>query len=56
MEPWYPFVIGTIAFFYIHSFNRNARMYLESEKTLSWRDFFTKVIPISESGVRTHAL
>lgn len=46
MESWYPFVIGGIAFLYIQSFNRVATMYLESEKTLSWNDFFTKVIPI----------
>jgi hypothetical protein len=48
MEPWYPYVIGTVAFFYIQSFNRNAKMYLESGKTLSWSDFLAKVIPIQE--------
>ncbi len=46
MESWYPFVIGTVIFFYIHSFNRIARIHLENERTLSWSDFFTKVIPI----------
>ena len=46
MESWYPFVIGTVVFFYVHSFNRIARMYIQSEKTLSWNDMFTKVIPV----------
>lgn len=46
MEPWYPFVIGGIAFLYIQSFNRIANMYLESNKTLTWNDFLTKIIPI----------
>ena len=46
MEHWYAFVIGTTIFCYIHSFNRNAKMYFDSDKTLSWRDFFTKVIPV----------
>ncbi len=44
MEPWYPFVIGAVIFFYIHSFNRVAKLHLEN--SLSWSDFFTKVIPI----------
>lgn len=47
MESWYPFIIGTIAFFYIHSFNRIAKMHLESNRSISWNDFFTKVIPIT---------
>jgi len=55
METWYPFVIGAVAFFYIHSFNRIARLYLESGKTLSWSDFFTIVLPIGGDGDRTHA-
>ncbi len=46
MEPWYPFVIGAVAFFYIQSFNRIAKIHLESEKSLEWSDLFTKVIPI----------
>lgn len=46
METWYPFVIGVVAFFYIKSFNRNAKLYLESEKTLSWNDLFMKVVPV----------
>ena len=50
MEPWYPYVIGATAFFYIQSFNRIANIYFESQKTLSWNDLFTKVIPISPSG------
>ena len=50
MESWYPYVIGTVAFFYIQSFNRVAKMYFESEKSLSWNDLFTKVIPVNPSG------
>ena len=46
MESWYSFVIGIVAFFYIKSFNRNAKLYLESDKTLSWNDLFTKVVPV----------
>ena len=46
MESWYPYVIGVVAFFYIQSFNRVAKMYFESKKTLSWNEMFTKVIPI----------
>jgi hypothetical protein len=46
MEYWYPYVIGAVAFFYIQSFNRVANMYIESGQTLSWNEFFTKVIPI----------
>lgn len=41
-----PIVIGTTIFCYIHSFNRVAKMYIESEKTLSWEEFLTKVLPI----------
>jgi len=47
MEPWYSVVIGTVAFFYIHSFNRNAKIYLESQKTLEWSEFFTKIVPLN---------
>ncbi len=47
MEYWYPYVIGAVAFFYIQSFNRVAKMYFESDQTLSWNELFTKVIPIS---------
>lgn len=47
MESWYPFVIGTIMFLYIQSFNRIARMHLESDRSLDWSDFFTKVIPLN---------
>ncbi len=54
MESWYPYVIGGVAFFYVQSFNRIARVYLESGKTLSWADFFTVVLPVaapsSENG------
>jgi hypothetical protein len=47
MESWYPFVIGTIIFLYIQSFNRIARIHLESNRGLEWNDFLTKIIPIS---------
>ena len=46
MQPWVPYVIGTVAFFYIQSYNRVAKLYFESDKTLSWEDFFTKVVPL----------
>jgi len=49
MKDWYPYVIGATAFFYIQSYNRIARLYFESEKTLSWNDLFTKVIPLTSS-------
>jgi hypothetical protein len=38
MEPWYPYVIGSVAFFYIQCFNKNAKMYLDSGKTMTWYD------------------
>ena len=47
MESWYPFVIGTIIFAYIHSFNRIVKVYFESGQTVEWRDFFTVVLPLS---------
>lgn len=46
MESWYAVVIGSVIFLYIHSFNRVAKMYLESDKTLSINDFFTSIVPI----------
>jgi len=46
MEPWYPIVIGATAFFYIQAYNRVAKMYFESGKTLDWNDFFTKIVPL----------
>jgi len=36
MEPWYPFVIGTVAFLYVHAFNR----IIKNEK-LTWNELFT---------------
>jgi len=48
MESWYPYVIGTIIFLYIQSFNRVARIHLESNRSLEWSDFFKKVIPIND--------
>ena len=50
MESWYPYVIGTIIFVYIQSFNRIARLYLESGRSLVWKDFFTQVIPMVAVG------
>lgn len=46
MEPWYSVVIGTVAFFYVHSFNRNAKLYFQNEKNLGWSDFFKVIIPV----------
>jgi len=40
MEPWYPVVIGSVAFFYIHSFIRNAKLYKQSKNTLTWGELF----------------
>uniref|UniRef100_A0A6C0JYT8 Uncharacterized protein n=1 Tax=viral metagenome TaxID=1070528 RepID=A0A6C0JYT8_9ZZZZ len=48
MDIWVPIVIGTVAFAYIQSYNRIATLYLRSQKTLSWNDFFTTVIPLQE--------
>jgi len=47
MDLWYPFVIGTVMFLYIQSFNRIAKLYFKSGKTIEWRDFFTVVLPLS---------
>ena len=33
MELWYSLVIGTVVYFYVVLFNRNARSYLESGRT-----------------------
>lgn len=49
MESWYAIVIGTVIFLYIHSFNRVAKLYLESDKTLSINDFFTVILPINQT-------
>lgn len=40
-----PVVIGTTIFCYIHSFNRVAKLYLESEKTLSLKEFLMTMVP-----------
>jgi len=53
MKTWYPLVIGTVMFLYIQSFNRVAKLYFESNKTLGWRDFFTVVLPLND-GSGTH--
>jgi hypothetical protein len=42
MELSYPIVIGTVIFFYIKFFNKNAKMYLESERTMTWSEFIEK--------------
>jgi len=47
MDIWPPIIIGSVMFLYIQSFNRIARMYFQSGKTLEWRDFFTVVLPLS---------
>jgi hypothetical protein len=47
MEPWYPVVIGSVIFFYIQSFIRNMKLYLQSGKTLGWKDMFTVVLPLT---------
>lgn len=39
MNLWYPAIIGTVVFFYIKFFNENAKIYLESGRTLTWSDF-----------------
>lgn len=44
---WLPIVVGTMMFLYIKSYNRIARMYFESERSLTWNDFFTKVVPVA---------
>lgn len=44
MELWYSIVIGSVVFAYIHSFNRIAKMYLESNKTLTLLDVYSIVI------------
>lgn len=54
MESWYAIVIGTVMFLYVHSFNRVTKMYIESGKTLSFRDFFTTIIPIADTSILTH--
>jgi hypothetical protein len=33
MELWYSLVIGTVVYFYVILFNRNAKNYLESNRT-----------------------
>lgn len=40
MESWYPVVIGSVIFFYVHLFIRNMKLYLESGKTLTITDVF----------------
>lgn len=53
MGTWYPIIIGTVMFLYIQSFNRVAKLYFESNKTLGWGDFFTVVLPLN-NGSGTH--
>lgn len=38
MQPWLPFVIGSVAFFYIQSYNRLAREYDASGRSLTYKD------------------
>lgn len=39
-----PIVIGTTAFFYIHSFNKTMIEYKNSEYTMSWNEFINKKV------------
>jgi hypothetical protein len=55
MEPWYPVVIGSVIFFYIQSFIRNMKLYLQSGKTLGWNDMFTVILPIVHVGIEPTA-
>lgn len=34
MELWYSLVIGTVIFLYVQFFNRNMKVYLESDKQM----------------------
>lgn len=54
MESWYAIVIGTVMFLYIHSFNRVAKMYLDSNKSIAFSDFFTTVIPLADISNLMH--
>lgn len=40
MELWYSIVIGSVIFLYIQSYNYTAKLYLESDKTLTLQDVF----------------
>jgi hypothetical protein len=51
MEPWYPVVIGSVIFFYIHSFIRTMRLYLDSGKTLTLTHVFQ---PVADMFTQTH--
>jgi hypothetical protein len=48
MDIWYPAVLGTVIFFYITFFNRNAKMYLDSGKTMSWSEFIEKTFSLNQ--------
>jgi hypothetical protein len=40
MESWIPLVVGTVAFFYIKSYNRLAKMYDSSDRQLTLQSVF----------------
>lgn len=44
MEQWYSIIIGATILCYIHSFNRNANLYFQSEKTMSWLDLVKSLV------------
>lgn len=48
MDPWYPVILGTVIFFYITFFNRNAKLYLGSDRTLTWSDFIEQTFSLNE--------
>jgi hypothetical protein len=48
METWLiSILIGLVLYAYVMCFNRVTRIYRESGYTLTWSDFFTKVLPIT---------
>jgi hypothetical protein len=51
MDLWYPVVIGSVMFFYINFFNKNAKMYLESGRTLSWDEFVEKTFKWNDNRI-----
>lgn len=51
MESWYPVVIGSVIFFYVHFFIRNMKLYLESGKTLELKDALSVFLPSTTETV-----
>lgn len=50
MELWYSIVIGTVIYLYIHSYNYTAKLYLESDKTLTLMDVYSIVTNLGFSS------